>query len=526
MTCPAPELRPAEPSADDAPDVPPRPARPRRHTYGQILRSSFLIGSSSALTVVTGLVRSKAIALLLGPAGFGLMGLYTSIVQLAQSVAGMGVNASGVREIAVAAGTGDEARIARTAAVVRRTSLVLGAAGAIALALLATPISVVTFGDGARAAAVALLSLAVLFGVVNGGQGALIQGLRRIPDLARMNALSGLAGAVATILLVVIFREAGVVPAVLATALLSLGCSWWYSRSLAAGAPALAAAEVRREAAGLLKLGFAFMASGILMTGAAYAVRILIVRQIGLQAAGLYQSAWTIGGMYVGFILQAMGADFYPRLTASMADRGEANRLVNEQAHVSLLLAGPGVIATLVLAPLVLQVLYSSAFGEAVEILRWICLGAALQVVTWPLGFIVVAEGKQVTFFAVELAYALVYVVLAAILVQVAGVNGAGMAFFGSYVFHGVLLYPIVRRLTGFRWSAVNVRVMLLFLGASGLVFGGFHVLRPWLAASAGVAVLALTCAYSGVALVQLVPPERLPWRLRRVVEAVRRRSA
>ncbi len=57
------------------------------------------------------------------------------------------------------------------------------------------------------------------------------------------------------------------------------------------------------------------MASGFLMMGAAYAVRIIITRKVGLDAAGFYQSAWTLGGLYVGFILQAMGADFYPRLT-------------------------------------------------------------------------------------------------------------------------------------------------------------------------------------------------------------------
>src|SRR5208283_1417758 len=109
-------------------------------------------------------------------------------------------------------------------------------------------------------------------------------------------------------------------------------------------------AQVRDEAAGLLKLGFAFMASGLLTLGAAYAIRVLVVHKLGLAAAGLYQSAWTLGGLYVGFILQSMGADFYPRLTAIAGDDRECNRLVNEQAQVSLLLAGPGIIGTLTLA--------------------------------------------------------------------------------------------------------------------------------------------------------------------------------
>ncbi len=43
---------------------------------------------------------------------------------------------------------------------------------------------------------------------------------------------------------------------------------------------------------------------------------------------------------------------FYPRLTGVAKDNVATNRMVNEQAQVSLLLAGPGVIATLTLAPL------------------------------------------------------------------------------------------------------------------------------------------------------------------------------
>ena len=58
------------------------------------------IGGSSAANLLIGLVRTKAMAMLLGPAGFGLMGVFTAIADLARSVAEMGINSSGVRQIA------------------------------------------------------------------------------------------------------------------------------------------------------------------------------------------------------------------------------------------------------------------------------------------------------------------------------------------------------------------------------------------------------------------------------------------
>ncbi len=496
------------------------PARPS--TYGQILKSSVLIGGSSAFNVVIGIARTKAMALLLGPAGFGLMGLYASIVNLAQCVAGMGVNSSGVRQIAAAAGSGNPESIQRTAAVLRRTALVLGLSGGVLLAVLSQPVSRLTFGNDERAGAVALLSLAVLFKSVSDGQGALVQGLRRISDLARISVLGGLFGAAASVALVFAFGERGVAPSLIAVAGASLLCSWWFSRKVGLQTPALSAAELGQEAGALLRLGFAFMASGVLTMGAAYAVRLMIVRGVGFEAAGLYQSAWTIGGLYVGFILQAMGADFYPRLTAAIRDRAECNRLVNEQAEVSLLLAGPGIVATLAFAPLVVSLLYSSAFGPAVELLRWICLGATLQVITWPMGFIIVAEGRQGIFFWSEVAFTAIHLGTAWALVGRLGVNGAGVAFFLSYVCHGLLVYPIVRWMTGFRWSAANRQLGLAFLTFIGLVFGSFYVLPVWLATAVGGLCALASAAYSLRALVRLLSPGRVPRGLHRLLSWAR----
>ena len=256
-------------------------------------------------------------------------------------------------------------------------------------------------------------------------------------------------------------------------------------------------AQAREEAAHLLKLGFAFMASAVLTTGAAYGVRVIVRDSVGIEAAGLYQSAWALGGMYVGFILQAMGSDFYPRLTAVANDHAECNRLVNEQAQIGLLLAGPGVIGTLTFAPIVIAVFYAGTFSAAVDPLRWICLGMALRVVAWPMGYIILAKGARALFFWTEVAATMVHVGLAFVLVRFFGLAGATMAFFALYVWHGVLIYVIVRRLTGFRWSAANRRIGLLFLPLIGLVFLGCLLLPFWPATARSASLAAAVRAAS-----------------------------
>lgn len=484
-------------------------------SYFQILRSMAMIGGSSAVNVGFSIVRNKAMAVLLGPAGVGQMGLYTSIVDLTQALAGVGVQASGVRQIAEAAGTGDADRIARTATALRRTSIALGMIGALLLAALARPVANLTFGDFQHTVGVTLLSLAIFFQLIAGGQLALVQGMRDIANLAWINVLSGFCATVATIALVYVFGADGIAPSIVVSAFAMLCISWWFSRCLQVSRPAMSTRGLGEEIASLMKLGFVFMTSSLLMFGASYTIRLIVLHNDGVAAAGLYQAAWALGGLYAGFILQAMGADFYPRLTAIATDHAACNRLVNEQTQISLLLAGPGVIATLTLAPLAMFLFYSPEFHPAAAILRWICLGMMLRIVSWPMGFIMLAKGTRAIFFWTEIAATVVHVGLAWLLVAHVGPIGAGMAFFGLYVWHTGLVYVVARRLTDFRWSSANYRLGSIFLASAGFVFLATLILPSWQAMALGGLATVLSSYYSLRSLFSLLPASALPLPLR-----------
>ena len=468
------------------------------------------------MNIALGIVRTKVMALLLGPSGIGLLGLYGSISDLVRTVAGMGINSSGVRQIAEAVGTGDTQRIARTVTTLRRVALLIGILGAVLLAVFCKPVSRLSFGDDQHAGSVALLALAVFFGEVSVGQIALVQGMRRIADLARASVLGAFYGTLFSIPIVYFYGERGVVPSLVCVAGMGIITSWWYSHKIKVERVWMRFTDIAKEASALLKLGVVFMASGLMTMGAAYLVRIIVLRKVGEEAAGFYQAAWALGGIYVGFILQAMGADFYPRLTAAASDNTECNRLVNEQAEVGLLMAGPGILATLTFAPLVIQLFYSAKFEPAVEILRWICLGMMLRVASWPMGFILLAKGARNPYFWTELLSGVVNVGLVWACVLGFGVKGTGIAFFGTYVFYWCAIYMIVRRASGFQWTAANRRIGLILLPTLIVVFSAWYVLPRVLMAALGATSTLLVGAYSLKRICTLIPPGRFPRSVRR----------
>lgn len=495
-------------------------SRPR--TYGQIIKSSVLIGGASVANLALGIIRTKAIALILGPAGVGLFGLYGSIVDLARSVAGMGITSSGVRQIADAVGTGDHHQIGKTVMTLRRVTVLLGALGASLVALLCQPISRLTFGDSSHDVAIALLALVVFFSIVSAGQLALVQGMRRIADLARANVIGGLCGTVFSILIVYFFNKGGVVPALVCVSAMGIFTSWWFARKVKVERVAMKLTDLSQEVSTLLKLGFVFMASGFMGMGVAYMVRALVLRQMGEEAAGFYQAAWTLGGLYVGFILEAMGADFFPRLASVARDNHQCNRFVNEQAEVSLLMAGPGVIGTLTFAPLIIQLFYSSRFGPSVELLRWICLGMILRVASWPMGFILLARNSTRAYFWTEFASYSIQVLLVGWFVAVFGLKGAVIAFFGQYVFYWFLIYIVVRSVSGFRWSSANKRLGLLYCVVVPATFFGGYFLPAAIFVFLGLLTTVAISLHSLRHLAGLVGSESLPRPARRVLAFLR----
>jgi len=463
----------------------------RSRSYGQIVKSSSIVGGAQVVNILVGMVRTKFIAVLLGPAGVGLQGTYLAITGLAQTLTSLGIGASGVRDVAQAHGTGDAERVARTVLTLRRMVWLTGLVGTVLLAALAGPISRYTFGTSSHAFPLVFLSATVLMACLTGGQSALLQGTRRIADLARMTVLGTVFGSAVAIAMYYAYGLKGIVPALMIMAVFNLAVAWWFARRIPVASVAMSWRESFAQAGGLVSLGVAMMLSGLVMAGTAYLSRVFITRQIGLEAVGIFQAGSALSAMFIDFVLKAMGADFYPRLTAASSDPREMNRLVNEQTEIGLLLAVPGLIATLVLAPWVIRIFYTAEFVPAVDLMRWFVFGCLGRVVSWPMGFIILAMGRGRLFFASETAFGVVHVLLTWFGLRLFGLTGVGIAFLLAYVFCTAFVLIISRRLIGFRWNK-GVGTLCMFLIPPSVAVFSASLLLPVLPATLFGAAIAL----------------------------------
>jgi PST family polysaccharide transporter len=122
------------------------------------------------------------------------------------------------------------------------------------------------------------------------------------------------------------------------------------------------------------------------------------------------------------------------------------------------------------------------------------------------MGFIILAKGARALFLWIEIAAAVVHIGLAWLFIPYAGPEGAGAAFCALYVWHGLLVYVIVRRVTDFRWSPASRKLGVTFVGVMTIVFAAVYLLPFWTGTVIGIVAVGWSSVYSMHMLMDLLP--------------------
>jgi PST family polysaccharide transporter len=465
--------------------------------YRQIVKSTGVVGIGQVLAILIHMVRVKALAVLVGTAGMGIAGLYMSAVGVLCTVSGMGITVSGVRDIASAE---DERQRALTIATVRRLAFLLGILGSVAGLVLSPWLAEITFGtelEPYHAVGMAVVSLAVLLQNTSSGQIAILQGLRKVGEMAAAKVFGALFAAVAGTLVVWIMGIRGIPAYLLCVTGSAMLGSWLFARRHETTSTAGEHASLWRQSKKLIGTGSAVMGGGLVTTLGAYLIRLSVQRSIGLSAVGIYQATWVLCSVYVGVVLEAMGADFFPRLSSVQGDDKASRRVVNEQMEVGVLLAFPGVLFLVVVAPSALELLYAADFRDGATLMRWQLLGVALRAISWPLGYLVLSRAMNWIFLATQVVFNLVYLGAAWMGMERWGLEAVGAAFTGAYFVVLAIQWGIARQVIGFRLN----RAVGWTIGCSIIVLVGtliaFETAPPRWAYGLGATVFVLYGAWA-----------------------------
>ena len=402
-------------------------------SYDQILKSSSIMGGAAGFVMLLGLIRTKFAALLIGTTGVGLLASLSSIQATLSTLSGLGLSSSAVREMAAAVGKDDQPAVSRAVSTLQHLSWFTGLAGMVLLVAASPLVSWITFGTN---------------------------------------------------------QYTLDIPALIAAAFVQLAFAHHFVRRIGVPPARQSWRDTWRQGRSMLTLGASLMWSSLLVSAVGYITIYLINRFENVQAVGIYSAAFVLSGAFVSFVLNAMGADYFPRLTGMVDDPAAMTRLVNEQTEIGVLLATPGLLACMVFSPWLVHLLYSSEFMPAAHLLQWFLLGCLGRVISWPMAFIILAMGKGRWFFLTETASNALHAILIAAGLFLFGIEGVAVAFFLLYVAYTVAVYLVGQRLIGFHWNAATSRLSLTSIVLLSLGFIVSRTLPSMTAAAIGVVVV------------------------------------
>lgn len=432
-----------------------------------------MLGGAQVVTLASAFVRTKIIALTLGPAGVGLAGVLTTFNGNVSALATWGLGTSGVRLISTAEG---HERMGKQAAV-RKMGTLLSVFGLLLSLVLVWPVTIMTFQDVGYAGEMLIAGLAVPCLIATTAWSSLLQADGHVKRLAYLQIGSAIVGVVMGAPLIYFYGSKGIASSMLLAAAIPALATWWIARKKCPLADVTAMPD---DVKALIKLGGGLVFVGLASQVSAYVVRLIIIRHYdslggdGLAAAGYYQAAIAIAGSLPAAVFGAMGTDFFPRVAAAKSET-DAHMLAEKQILAGLLLALPLLTALQTMGGVGLRMLYDDRFERAEPLLDWMIWGVFLRLIAWPLGYWLLARGSIRTVVVVETCSNLVMALLPLVMVPVYGAVGASYAYAIGFVCYTFVMLSVSRYRSG-RWISLHVlgwyALAALWLGMSQFMFG------------------------------------------------------
>ncbi|MEC5166413.1 O-antigen/teichoic acid export membrane protein [Flavobacterium sp. PL11] len=468
-----------------------------KSSYRQVMKATSIFGGVQVFQIIIGIIRSKFIAVLLGPTGMGIASLLHSTLLLIASLTNFGLGTSALKEIAAAHSSGDENRLSIVSTVFKRWVWVTGLLGAIVTAILAPWLSEFTFGNRDFTFAFIWIAITLLFNQISTGQDVLLRGMRQIRYMAQSAMIGSVVGLFTTIPLYYFYGIDGIVPAIIISAISSLVLTWFYARKLKIKSAFVSQARTILEGKGMLKMGFLISLSSLITVGASYIVRIFISNNGGVEQVGLYNAGFVIINTYVGMIFTAMATDYYPRLSAVAHSNLQTKIVVNQQAEIALLILAPILIVFLIFINWIVIILYSTQFLAVSTMIYWAALGMLFKAVSWSIGFIFLAKSATKLYFWNELITNIYLILLNIAGYYYWGLTGLGMSFLVSYFLYLLQVYWIAKCKFEFSFNNDFLKIFLLQLVLAILSFLTVQYFNAFWAYGIGIILILISSGYS-----------------------------
>lgn len=432
-----------------------------RAGYRNSFGSTLLFSGVQIYQIIIRIVRSKFVAMLIGPEGMGITSLLHSTTDLVSSTTNLGLSTSSVKTVSAAYTQGDQQRIAIIITVLRRLIFLTGFIGMLLCACLAPVWSQQSFGNDNYIMAFIFVSVVVLANQLNKGEMALLQGLRQKKTLAKANVIGQTVSLFITIPLYYLYGLKAIVWVLVLFSLMTYSISRFYTSKIKIEKVHVTWSQTFHVGSEMMKLGFYLSLQLILSHAVLYFVRNYVSHTGGIEEVGLYSAGTSIVNVYLGLVFSAIATSYFPQLAGTKTNE-EMGDAVKKQAEISVLMFAPIVVAFIIFIKPVIVALYSEKFLPIENMLYWAMGATLIKATGWAMSYTLLAKAKPAYFFYNEL-FAKFYTLPLTILgYKYFGLTGFGIALLIGYSIYLIQEMIVVKKLFGVYYNYSFWRLLLI----------------------------------------------------------------
>ena len=431
--------------------------------YRSIFKATSLFGGVQVFLIIIQIIRSKIIAALLGPTGFGIQGLFTSATLFVRSLSSMGLSQSAVKDVSEATSSGEKEKAEYILGVVNKLVLYTGLLGLIIVAVFSPILSKTSFGNYEYVLSFVLLSVTLLFDQLYDGKRVILQGTRQLKKLAKVSIYSATGALILTIPLYYLFGVEGIVPALIANSILAYLIISKLSKSTDYSVSKVKFWEALKSGGAILKMGIAMSFSGIFSTACAYLLRSYIRYIDGTEAVGLYMAGFVIINTYVGLVFSAITTDFYPRLASVSRDNSKSCDVINTQGELGIIILGPLLSICVLIMPLLIKILYTSEFMPAYDFILLATVGMIFRLVSVLIAFLFIVKGSTKLYIINELITGLYMMAFNIVGYKFGGLSGLGLSYSIGYLLFIIQVYFLSHSRYAYQFSNQYLKIIFKY---------------------------------------------------------------
>lgn len=393
-----------------------------------IVKAISILGSTQVCNIVVGVIRNKAISLILGAAGMGVMALYQSTSDIISTISNMGITTTSIKNISKANAENDKERIGYVSSAFRKIVVLTGLLAALISILFSPLLSYINFGDYSHIPQFILLAFSLWGLQLVAGYTALLQGCREFKKMSAATLSGNVIGLFVCIPLYYFFGFSAIVPVLVIYPIINYVVLWRITKKLEIPRVEVGYKEALVYGKDIIKTGFFICLQSLFALIYIYALRLYLSKQGGVELVGLFSAGMMIVNNYVGLVFTSMGTEYYPRLAAVESDE-KFIKGINYQIKRSIILLAPLITIMIVAMPLVVRILYTEEFIYIVAMASIMLGSVCFKIVEWCIGFAFIAKGETRTLFFNEVSFKIYTFFISILLYNVYGLFGIGMAY-------------------------------------------------------------------------------------------------